>query len=103
MAMRIIKLSIAVLLAFTLTACCLIYRQDVQQGNVVTCEQVSMLHVGMPKEQVRYLLGTPLLSHILNCNRWDYVYTCQKGNGPMHVTRLFLFFEGERLAAFRTA
>jgi outer membrane protein assembly factor BamE len=38
------------------------YRPDVQQGNVVTREMAEQLREGMSREQVRFLLGTPMLS-----------------------------------------
>jgi outer membrane protein assembly factor BamE len=99
--MPMIKLLATLLLLFTVTACGWFYKQDVQQGNIITPAQVSMLRMGMTKEQVRYLLGTPVMSHVLNYDRWDYVYTCQKGRGPMHVRRLSLYFKQCWLAFFR--
>ena len=84
-----------------MTACA--YKQDLQQGNIIAPSQIAGLHIGMTKDQVRYLLGTPVLSHVLNQERWDYVHTSQAGNGPMKVnTRLSLYFSGEKLVSFRT-
>lgn len=99
--MQITKLFI-ILLLFTITSGCgLIYKQDVQQGNLICPEHVAMLHTGMTKDEVRYLLGTPVTSHILNCDRWDYVYTCKKGHGPMKVKWLSLYFKQCRLVCTR--
>jgi len=98
--MPIIKLFATIIILSTLTACGLLYKQDVQQGNIITPAQVSMLHKGMTKDQVRYLLGTPVMSHILNCERWDYVYTCKKGHGTMQVKKLSLYFRQCRLASW---
>lgn len=50
------------------------YRMDIQQGNFVTQEMVSELRPGMSREQVRFILGTPLLADIFHSDRWDYVY-----------------------------
>lgn len=99
--MNTIKLFAFLLFFSVLSACCFTYRPDVQQGNIVTPEQISMLYEGMTKEQVQYLLGTPVLSHILNQDRWDYVYSCQKGNGPMSVRRLSLYFDRCHLVCIR--
>jgi outer membrane protein assembly factor BamE len=73
--------SVLVLVALTaltaLTACSNfgVYRLDIQQGNLVTQEQVAKVKLGMSRLDVRNLLGTPLLQDVFNANRWDYVYT----------------------------
>jgi outer membrane protein assembly factor BamE len=101
--MQTIKFLFILFIFSTITACTCAYRQDVQQGNIIAPSQIACLRVGMTKDEVRYLIGTPVLSHVLNRERWDYVYTCQKGNGPMKVnTRLSLYFSGERLVSFRS-
>ena len=50
------------------------YKASVQQGNWITKDQVSLLRPGMTREQVRYALGTPMLTSALHGNRWDYPY-----------------------------
>ncbi len=76
------------------------YKIDVQQGNVVTQEMVSQLRPGLSKDQVRFILGTPLLMDIFHANRWDYIYRLHKGStGETEEQKLTLFFDGEgRLA-----
>ncbi|HAJ12540.1 MAG TPA: outer membrane protein assembly factor BamE, partial [Comamonadaceae bacterium] len=37
------------------------YKIDIVQGNVVTREQADLLQPGMPRQQVRDILGTPLV------------------------------------------
>ena len=37
------------------------YKIDIQQGNVLTQEMVSQLKPGLTKDQVRFILGTPVL------------------------------------------
>lgn len=56
------------------------YRIDIQQGNVVTAEQYAQLKLGMSREQVRFVLGTPLLTDVFHDTRWDYLYRMEKGN-----------------------
>ena len=48
------------------------YRPDVQQGNVVTKDMVDQLRPGMTRDQVRFLLGTPMLTDVFHQDRWDY-------------------------------
>ncbi|HCZ17273.1 MAG TPA: outer membrane protein assembly factor BamE, partial [Candidatus Accumulibacter sp.] len=46
----------------------------VQQGNVLTQEMVAQLRPGLSKDQVRFILGTPVLVDMFHLNRWDYFY-----------------------------
>lgn len=72
------------------------YRIDVQQGNVLTQEMVSQLRPGLSREQVRFILGTPLLVDMFHADRWDYVYRLQKGKGGEPEARKFtVFFDAE--------
>ena len=74
------------------------YRIDVQQGNYVSQEMVAKLRRGMSKEQVRYILGTPLVTDIFHADRWDYVYSLERpGETPVR-RRLAVFFEDDKLA-----
>lgn len=72
------------------------YRIDVQQGNVVSQEMASQLKVGLTKDQVRFALGTPLLTDIFHEDRWDYVYRFEKGRtGEVEQRRFSVFFDKE--------
>lgn len=73
------------------------YRIDVQQGNVVTQEMVSALKPGMSRDQVKFVLGTPLLTDMFHANRWDYVFRMQRGNGKVEERRIAVFFENDVL------
>jgi outer membrane protein assembly factor BamE len=76
----------------------IVYRQDVQQGNVITQEMVDRLRPGLSKRQVRFIMGTPMLVDVFHQNRWDYVYTMTHGWGETQEKKLHLYFEGDRLA-----
>jgi outer membrane protein assembly factor BamE len=73
------------------------YRIDIQQGNVVTREQAQALKPGMPRSQVRDLLGSPLLTSVFHADRWDYVFTFRRQGQPLQQRRLALFFKGDVL------
>ncbi|HEX6590827.1 MAG TPA: outer membrane protein assembly factor BamE [Moraxellaceae bacterium] len=65
------------LLAFALAGCSnflRVYKADLDQGNLVTKEMVDKLKPGMTPAQVRYVLGTPMITDTLNPRRWDYLY-----------------------------
>jgi len=69
------------------------YKIDVQQGNVLTQDMVSQLKPGLTKDQVRFILGTPVLMDMFHANRWDYVYRLQKGNGQVEMRKFSTFFD----------
>jgi outer membrane protein assembly factor BamE len=73
------------------------YRMDVQQGNVVTQEMVSRLKPGMTREQVRFILGTPLVADPFHADRWDYVYRLEKRGELVEERKLTVIFEEGRL------
>ena len=57
-----------------LSGCLSVYHLEVQQGNVVTQEMVDKLKPGMTRNQVRYVMGTPLVVDPFHPDRWDYYY-----------------------------
>lgn len=74
------------------------YRIDVRQGNFVTQEMMARLKPGMSRDQVRFVLGTPLVTDIFHADRWDYVYRFQPGRGEPQSRRLVVFFEDGKLS-----
>ena len=74
------------------------YRIDVRQGNYITQDMVSQLKPGMSREQVRFVLGAPLLVDVFHSDRWDYVYRFQPGKGKLQERRLTVIFEDGKLA-----
>ncbi|VVE03958.1 Outer membrane protein assembly factor BamE [Pandoraea aquatica] len=75
------------------------YRINIVQGNFVSKEAYDQLKAGMTRDQVRQLLGTPLLADIFHANRWDYVFYFKRGNASVVQERhLKVYFEGDTLA-----
>ncbi len=73
------------------------YKMDIRQGNYVTPEMREKLKLGMSKSQVRYVLGTPMVSDAFHGNRWDYIYSLEQRGEVVEKQRLTLYFEGDRL------
>ena len=73
------------------------YKIDVRQGNYVTQEMVAQLKVGQTQQQVRFILGSPLLVDIFHKDRWDYVYTFKPNHGELQQRRMTLFFTEGKL------
>jgi outer membrane protein assembly factor BamE len=76
------------------------YRPDIAQGNFVSQEMVAQLKEGMTREQVIFVLGSPLLRDIFHADRWDYVFRYKKGNGEITNSRVSVFFKDNRLARY---
>lgn len=77
------------------------YVPDVVQGNFISSEQYASLKVGMTREQVRQIMGTPLLASFFHANRWDYVFEFKReGQTIGKERRVTLFFEGDKLVKF---
>lgn len=72
------------------------YRPDVVQGNFVAREQVQALQPGMSRQQVREILGTPLVTDLFHANRWDYVFALRRPGVEPQMRRLTVFFAGDR-------
>ena len=77
-----------------------VYRPDIQQGNFVSKEMVSQLKVGMTPEQVRFVLGTPLVADIFHGERWDYPFRMRKGDGQITTSHVSVFFKEGRVERF---
>jgi outer membrane protein assembly factor BamE len=73
------------------------YRIDIRQGNYISQEMVAQLKPGMSRDQVRFLLGTPLVTDIFHADRWDYIYRFKPGRGELQQRRLAVFFEDNKL------
>ena len=54
------------------------YKIDIVQGNFVSREQVQALQPGMSRQQVREILGTPLVTSVFHGDRWEYVFTIKR-------------------------
>lgn len=76
------------------------YRAQVVQGNFVSREQVAMLRPGQSRQQVRELLGTPLLASVFHVDRWDYVFTLRRQGIEPQAYRLTVHFKDQALDRF---
>lgn len=74
-----------------------VHKMNIQQGNILEQESVNKLHKGMSQEEVRALLGTPVLINTFRDNRVDYVYTNKPGYGKGTEKNITLVFQGDRL------
>jgi outer membrane protein assembly factor BamE len=68
------------------------YRSEVVQGNFVSREQVQALRIGMPRQAVRDILGTPLVTSLFHADRWDYAFTIRRQGAEPQQRHLSVFF-----------
>jgi len=74
-----------------------LYIPEVVQGNFVSREQKEFLKPGMSRQQVREVLGTPLVSSVFHEQRWDYVFTIRRQGVPAQSFSLSVWFKGDLL------
>ena len=79
---------------FALAGCSFpgVYKIDIQQGNVVTQDMIDQLKPGMTRRQVRFIMGTALISDPFHPDRLDYVYTLQPGGGQRQQEHASILF-----------
>lgn len=73
------------------------YRVEIVQGNVVTKEQAALLKPGLTRNQVRDVLGTPLLADPFHADRWDYVFTIRRQGTDPQIRRVTVHFQGDTM------
>jgi len=78
-----------------------VYKLDIPQGNLIDAENVDQVQIGMEPRQVRYLLGTPLITDTFNQNRWDYFYSVNKQGDQTVEHHLSILFEQGRVIDIR--
>jgi outer membrane protein assembly factor BamE len=76
------------------------YRPDIQQGNFISQEMLDQLKVGQTRDQVRFLLGTPMLMDMFHADRWDYPFYLARGNGELTTSRVTIYFKNDAVERF---
>ena len=94
---KILTLLVLLLLAGCSSVPSLLYKIEIQQGNLITQELVDKLKPGMTRPQVRFVLGSPLISDAFHHNRWDYVYRLEQRGALVEQRHLTVFFEDDKL------
>ncbi len=95
---QLTKLYILLFLSFGIISCSALspYKVPILQGNIIEEKDVEQLSKGLTKDQVQYLLGTPMLNSPLHPYRWDYIYSVTIGDQLIGEKRLSLLFDGDQ-------
>ena len=97
--MKIIFKHLANILAVLIMASCssILYKQDISQGSYPSDASIGKIKVGMTKEEVTSILGSPTLVNPIYPNKWAYVYTFEKGFNIVEKKKLTLDFDNNNL------
>ena len=74
-----------------------IFQVVVSQGNLVDQEMLDKLEIGMTESQVKFVMGTPLISDTFYPERWDYFTSVTQGESSYTNQKITLFFEDNQL------
>jgi outer membrane protein assembly factor BamE len=77
-----------------------VYKINVQQGNILTDEELTSLSEGMSKRQVHSVLGTPLMVNPVDPSREYYIYTFQRSGGEIEEQRVIMYYENDRFSHY---
>ena len=77
-----------------------LYKVEVVQGNFISHEQVEALRPGLTRQQVKEVLGTPLLASLFHADRWDYVFTLKRKDVEPQARHLTVYFKGNAMERF---
>ena len=81
-----------------LNGCVRTYRVEIQQGNVISAEQIEKITPGTSRNEVRFILGTPLIEDPFHAERWDYFYSLDPAKGELVTKyRLSVWFENDQV------
>jgi len=93
-----LRLTLFAFYILLLSACIRPYQPDVQQGNIINNSDLREIRYGMNKQEVLFILGTPLVIDPFNESRWDYYFSNNVKNKNETSTRLITaMFDGDIL------
>ena len=94
-----LKVSTALLIILSISSCSSysFYNVPVTQGNIFEQEDIEKLEVGQSKEQVQFILGSPMIKDPFHSNRWDYLSLVTVGDEKIVEKKLVVIFDDENL------
>ena len=80
-----------------------LHKPSINQGSVLEIEAIKQLKLGMNKEAVMDLIGSPSINDPFHYDQWDYInHSIIDGEELLHY-RLKLTFEGSLLSTIDTS
>ena len=98
--LKVITLLLSVLI---LSSCSIprIFQVVISQGNLVDQEMLDKLEIGMTESQVKFVMGTPLISDTFYPNRWDYFTSVTQGENTYTNQKITLYFKDNKLVSWK--
>ena len=94
-----LKVSTTFLIIFLISACSSFsfYKVPVTQGNIFEDKDIEKLQVGQSMDQVKFILGSPMIRDPFHSNRWDYLNLITIGDEKIIEKKLVVIFDNENL------
>ncbi len=97
-ASRLPLAALAAVLLLALQGCA--YRITIQQGNFLDEEVINQVEMQMTRQQVQFLLGTPMIEDPFHAERWDYLYYVISGRRRrVQQGHFVVYFENDRVSS----
>ena len=93
------RAALCLIVAVGLGGCNIVYKLPTRQGNVLEQSKLDQVEVGMTREQVQFLLGTPLAASPFTDDRWDYLGYYRSPRGSTARRLVTLHFDGNELVS----
>jgi len=99
---RLIPIIALIVFSLAIASGC-VYRASISQGNLIKQEDLDQAEIGMTRNQIRFLLGTPMIDDPFHQERWDYVYYLKIGRKNASFKRwVSVVFVDDKVAEIRT-
>ena len=74
------------------------YKLPMNQGSLLSQQNLERVKPGLTREQVKFLLGSPSISDAFHRDRWDYVYYDRVDGEYSKPKRIAIIFKNEKVA-----